>query len=77
MPVKIPDALPATKTLNDENIFVMTEKRSATQDIRPLRIAILNLMPTKEKTETQLLRMISNSPLQVEITLLRTDSYES
>jgi homoserine O-succinyltransferase len=77
MPVKIPDALPATKTLNDENIFVMTEKRSATQDIRPLRIAILNLMPTKEKTETQLLRLISNSPLQVEITLLRTDSYES
>ncbi|MFH1512184.1 MAG: homoserine O-succinyltransferase [Bacillota bacterium] len=77
MPVKIPDALPATKTLADENIFVMTEKRSATQDIRPLRIAILNLMPTKEKTETQLLRLISNSPLQVEITLLRTDSYES
>jgi homoserine O-succinyltransferase/O-acetyltransferase len=77
MPVKIPDALPATKTLNDENIFVMTEKRSSAQDIRPLRIAILNLMPTKEKTETQLLRMISNSPLQVEITLLRTDSYES
>lgn len=77
MPVKIPDALPATKTLADENIFVMTEKRSSTQDIRPLRIAILNLMPTKEKTETQLLRMISNSPLQVEITLLRTDSYES
>lgn len=77
MPVKIPDALPATKILNDENIFVMTEKRSATQDIRPLRIAILNLMPTKEKTETQLLRLISNSPLQVEITLVRTDSYES
>jgi len=77
MPVKIPDALPATKTLADENIFVMTEKRSSTQDIRPLRIAILNLMPTKEKTETQLLRLISNSPLQVEITLLRTDSYES
>ncbi len=77
MPVKIPDALPATKTLTDENIFVMTEKRSATQDIRPLRIAILNLMPTKEKTETQLLRLISNSPLQVEITLLRTGSYDS
>jgi len=77
MPVKIPDALPATKTLTDENIFVMTEKRSAMQDIRPLRIAILNLMPTKEKTETQLLRLISNSPLQVEITLVRTISYES
>ena len=69
--------LPATRTLAEENIFVMTEKRSATQDIRPLRIAILNLMPTKERTETQLLRLISNSPLQVEITLLRTDSYES
>jgi homoserine O-succinyltransferase/O-acetyltransferase len=77
MPVKIPDALPATKTLTDENIFVMTEKRSSMQDIRPLRIAIVNLMPTKEKTETQLLRLISNSPLQVEITLLRTGSYES
>ena len=76
MPVKIPDALPATRVLAEENIFVMTEKRSQTQDIRPLRIAILNLMPTKEKTETQLLRLISNSPLQVEITLLRTGTYE-
>ncbi|HPF88114.1 MAG TPA: homoserine O-succinyltransferase [Candidatus Limiplasma sp.] len=77
MPVKIPDTLPAAKTLTDENIFVMTDQRSATQDIRPLKIAILNLMPTKEKTETQLLRLISNSPLQVEITLVRTISYES
>ena len=76
MPVKIPDALPATRILTEENVFVMTEKRSQTQDIRPLRIAILNLMPTKEKTETQLLRLISNSPLQVEITLLRTSTYE-
>ena len=76
MPVKIPDALPATKILTEENVFVMTEKRSQTQDIRPLRIAILNLMPTKEKTETQLLRLISNTPLQVEITLLRTGTYE-
>jgi homoserine O-succinyltransferase len=76
MPVKIPDALPATRVLAEENIFVMTEKRSQTQDIRPLRIAILNLMPTKEKTETQLLRLISNSPLQVEIALLRTGTYE-
>lgn len=75
MPVKIPDALPATKTLAEENIFVMTEKRSAHQDIRPLKIAILNLMPTKEATETQLLRLIGNTPLQVEVTLLRTDSY--
>ncbi len=77
MPVKIPDALPATRTLTRENIFVMTEKRSRTQDIRPLRIAILNLMPTKEDTETQLLRLIGNSPLQVEITLLHTESYKS
>jgi homoserine O-succinyltransferase len=77
MPVKIPDALPATKILTQENIFVMTEKRSATQDIRPLHIAILNLMPTKEDTETQLLRLIGNTPLQVEITLLHTESYNS
>ena len=77
MPVKIPDALPATRILTQENIFVMTEKRSATQDIRPLHIAILNLMPTKEDTETQLLRLIGNTPLQVEITLLHTESYNS
>lgn len=77
MPVKIPDALPATRVLTEENIFVMTEKRSAHQDIRPLKIAILNLMPTKEATETQLLRLIGNTPLQVEVTLLRTDSYFS
>ncbi len=77
MPVKIPDALPATRTLTEENIFVMTEKRSQSQDIRPLRIAILNLMPTKEDTETQLLRLIGNTPLQIEITLLRTQSYRS
>lgn len=77
MPVKIPDALPATRILTEENIFVMTEKRSVTQDIRALRIAILNLMPTKEKTETQLLRLIGNTPLQVEITLLRTGTYAS
>lgn len=76
MPVKIPDALPATRVLAEENIFVMTEKRSLSQDIRPIKIAIVNLMPTKEKTETQLLRLISNSPLQVEITLLRTGTYE-
>ena len=77
MPVKIPDALPATRVLTEENIFVMTEKRSASQDIRPLKIIILNLMPTKEKTETQLLRLIGNTPLQVEITLLRTGTYQS
>lgn len=77
MPVKIPDALPATRILTEENIFVMTDQRSAAQDIRALKIAILNLMPTKEKTETQLLRLIGNTPLQIEITLLRTGTYES
>lgn len=77
MPVKIPDALPATRVLTEENIFVMTEKRSRQQDIRPLHIAILNLMPTKEATETQLLRLIGNTPLQVEVTLLHTATYAS
>ncbi len=75
MPVKIPDALPAARVLAEENIFVMTEKRAVTQDIRPLRIAIVNLMPTKEVTETQLLRLIGNSPLQVEVVLLTTATY--
>ena len=75
MPVKIPDALPATKVLTEENIFVMTEKRSQQQDIRPLQIAILNLMPTKEQTEIQLLRLIGNTPLQVDVTLLHTATY--
>ena len=77
MPVKIPDSLPATKVLTEENIFVMTEKRAASQDIRPLKIAILNLMPTKITTETQLLRLLGNTPLQVEVTLLQTASYKS
>ncbi len=77
MPIKIPDALPAFETLENENIFVMSEKRADTQDIRPLKIAILNLMPTKIVTETQLLRLLSNTPLQVEITLLKTQSYKS
>ncbi|MDL2224784.1 homoserine O-succinyltransferase [Eubacteriales bacterium OttesenSCG-928-M02] len=75
MPVKIPNALPAAKTLADENIFVMTETRAAAQDIRPLRVAILNLMPTKEVTETQLLRLVGNTPLQVEVVFLNTASY--
>lgn len=77
MPVKIPDGLPAAQVLSAENIFVMTNQRSAAQDIRPLQIAILNLMPTKENTETQLMRLIGNTPLQVEITLLRTETYAS
>ncbi|MCG8501844.1 MAG: homoserine O-succinyltransferase [Firmicutes bacterium] len=77
MPIKIPDALPAAETLNNENIFVMTEHRAIHQDIRPLKIAILNLMPTKIQTETQLLRLLGNSPLQVEIVLLHTKTYTS
>ncbi len=77
MPVKIPDTLPAAKTLSDENIFVMSEHRAVSQDIRPLKIAILNLMPTKITTETQLLRLLGNTPLQIEITFLKTASYES
>ncbi|MDR3052153.1 MAG: homoserine O-succinyltransferase [Oscillospiraceae bacterium] len=76
MPVKVPDGLPAVQTLAGENIFVMTQTRSKRQDIRPLRIAILNLMPTKESTETQLLRLIGNTPLQIEPALLRTATYE-
>ena len=75
MPICIPNNLPAFNTLQNENIFLMTEDRAKSQDIRPLRIAILNLMPTKITTETQLLRLIANTPLQVEITLLRTISH--
>jgi homoserine O-succinyltransferase len=77
MPIKIPDNLPAAKILTNENIFVMDERRAYTQDIRPLRIAILNLMPLKSVTETQLLRLLGNSPLQVEIILLNPDSHIS
>lgn len=77
MPVKIPDNLPASEILNNENIFVMGEHRAFTQDIRPLRIAILNLMPVKSVTETQLLRLLSNTPLQLEIVLLHPESHTS
>ena len=77
MPIKIPDDLPAVKTLSDENIFVMTEKRAITQDIRPLRILILNLMPKKIETETQFARLLGNSPLQVEMELIHTKSHQS
>jgi homoserine O-succinyltransferase/O-acetyltransferase len=77
MPVKIPDTLPARAILESENIFVMGEDRAFHQDIRPLRVAILNLMPTKIATETQLLRLIGNTALQVEISLLHMDSHES
>lgn len=72
MPIKIPNKLPATKILNEENIFVMTETRAITQDMRPLRILMLNLMPTKVVTETQIARLIGNTPLQVELELLQT-----
>jgi len=77
MPVIIPDTLPASEILAGENIFVMRKQRAIHQDIRPLQIAILNLMPTKIATETQLLRLIGNSPLQAEITLLRMASHAS
>ncbi len=77
MPIRIPDALPATETLKRENIFVMTEYRALHQDIRPLRVLILNLMPTKIATETQLMRKLSNTPLQIEVELLRTRSHEA
>ena len=77
MPIKIPNQLPATETLLGENIFVITETRAMTQDIRPLRIALLNLMPTKIITETQFARLLGNTPLQVELTLLNTRSHVS
>ncbi|HEX7556549.1 MAG TPA: homoserine O-succinyltransferase [Leptolinea sp.] len=77
MPIKIPNKLPAREILNNENIFVIDEDRALHQDIRALKIAILNLMPTKIATETQLLRLLGNSPLHVDITLLRTDSHQS
>ncbi|MCL2826800.1 MAG: homoserine O-succinyltransferase [Eggerthellaceae bacterium] len=75
MPIRIPDSLPATNILESENIFVMTEHRAMHQDIRPLRILLLNLMPTKIVTETQILRKLSNTPLQIEIELLQTVSH--
>ena len=77
MPIRIPDKLPAAKILRSENIFVMTEKRADHQDIRPLKILILNIMPTKIVTETQLLRLLGNSPIQVEIDFIQTSSHVS
>lgn len=77
MPIKIPNGLPAVETLANENIFVMTETRAITQDIRPLKLLVLNLMPTKIDTETQLIRLLSNVPLQIELELLHTQSYQS
>jgi homoserine O-succinyltransferase len=77
MPIKIPNDLPAVKVLQSENIFVMTETRATTQDIRPLQILILNLMPKKIETETQLARILGNTPLQVETELIRTKTHQS
>ncbi len=77
MPIKIPESLPAYSVLESENIFVMSEKRAVTQDIRPLKLLILNIMPTKITTETQLLRCLSNTPLQIEVEFLQTSTYKS
>ena len=77
MPIQIPNDLPAREILQQENIFVMTENRATTQDIRPLEIVLLNLMPTKIATETQLSRMLGNTPLQVKLELLHTKSHVS
>ncbi|ACH66787.1 MULTISPECIES: homoserine O-acetyltransferase MetA [Aliivibrio] len=77
MPIKIPDQLPATEVLREENIFFMQESRATTQAIRPLKVIILNLMPKKIETETQFLRLLSNSPLQVDVELLRIDNRTS
>ena len=75
MPIRIPNGLPAFKTLLRENIFVIQSDRASGQDIRPLKIGIVNLMPTKIETETQLLRLLSNTPLQVDITLIYTETH--
>ncbi len=77
MPIKIPNDLPAVKVLTDENIFVMTETRAISQDIRPLKILLLNLMPKKIETETQFSRLLGNTPLQVELELIHTKSHKS
>ena len=77
MPIKVPNDLPAVKTLADENIFVMTERRAITQDIRPLKILLLNLMPKKIETETQFSRLLGNSPLQVELELIHTKTHRA
>lgn len=77
MPIKIPDNLPAAKILKEENIFIMSETRATTQRIRPLKLLILNIMPTKIVTETQLLRLLSNTPLQIEVDWIHMASHES
>ena len=75
MPIIIPKDIPAYTTLSEENVFVMNHERAHSQDIRPIEIAILNLMPTKIETETQLIRLLSNSPLQIKVTLIGTETY--
>ena len=77
MPIKIPNGLPAVDVLAEENIFVMTDTRAITQDIRPLKILLLNLMPKKIETETQLSRLLGNSPLQVDLEFIHTKSHKS
>ena len=77
MPIKVSDSLPAIEILNNENIFVITETRAMTQDIRPLEIAVLNLMPTKVETETQLLRVLGNTPLQINVQFIHTKTHVS
>ena len=77
MPIRIPDDLPAASILKSENIFTMSESRASHQNIRPLRVLILNLMPKKIETETQLMRLLSNTPLQVDVELLRVDARAS
>ena len=76
MPIRIPNDLPATEILQQENIFVMTQTRATTQQIRPLEIVVLNLMPTKIVTETQLTRLLGNTPLQVHLELMHTTSHQ-
>ena len=77
MPLKLPNNLPAIEALKEENIFVMDDDRANSQDIRPLRIAILNLMPIKERTEIDLIRLLSNTPLQLDITFMKVPGHES
>ena len=77
MPIRIPNDLPAAEVLQQENIFVMTQTRATTQDIRPLEIVVLNLMPTKIVTETQLTRLLGNTPLQVHLELMHTSTHKS
>src|SRR5471032_3306131 len=77
MPIRVLDDLPAVNFLRNENVFVMTTSRARTQEIRPLKVLILNLMPKKIETENQFLRLLSNSPLQIDIQLLRIDNHES